>query len=763
VLGFFVFADSRIIAVIMKRIALVALILIVTMLLGCSPTLPLTQQAAPPVEAETPASNTTAPTTSNVTPPSPTTTPILPTPPTQTQTKSLPVPDAFQKGMNFGDWKPFDFPTSGLYPPAATSQSLRNLANTGTNWIALIVKGGQETIQSTNIFYKPPATATDSELTYVIETAHALGMKVMLKPLVHLSRDPTHYHGQVGTNFTEEQWQAWFASYQQFIIHYATLARDAGADMFSIGEEMYSTIYREADWRSVAQAVRQVYKGPILYEATVNENPALSEEMMIKWWDAVDYIGVRGYFPLTRKNNPTVEELKTAWTEQHYLFRLEYLSQQFQKTIIISEIGYQSSDGTNTEPGNFKKFATAPLDLQEQADCYQAALEVLWGKPWLKGIFWWQWSATSAPWLESPRGKPAEEVLKKFYLSQAAPILITPATLTPTRPLPPLDAFMKGIHFCDWNPSGNKAYHLYGPGTEISLKDLADTGANWISLLVNGSQDTPASTAIFRDPPRTATDSELLRMVKLAHSLGMRVVLLPALYNMTPEPSKGWWEIGTAFASETQWQEWFASYREFINHYASFAQESGVDMLYVGSELAGTTHREEDWRRVVKEVRERYKGPIGYDSVFWPRTSPEYRRIKWWDAVDYVSTDAWYSLTNKNDPTVAELKEGWIRTGFLTDLENLSRQLNKPVIISEIGYPSFDGTNIRPLDWKNTKNAPTDLQEQADCYQAAFEMLWGKPWLKGIFWWQWTATWVSLDSPQGKPAEEVLKKFYLLR
>jgi hypothetical protein len=56
------------------------------------------------------------------------------------------------------------------------------------------------------------------------------------------------------------------------------------------------------------------------------------------------------------------------------------------------------------------------IDLQEQADCYQAVLEVLWGKPWLKGIFWWQWNAISTQWPVDPHGKPAEEVLKKYYL-----------------------------------------------------------------------------------------------------------------------------------------------------------------------------------------------------------------------------------------------------------------------------------------------------------------------------------------------------------
>ncbi|MBI2287656.1 MAG: hypothetical protein HYU83_01490 [Chloroflexi bacterium] len=309
---------------------------------------------------------------------------------------------------------------------------MKNLAATGTNWISLMFEVWQETIASTEVARNQFATASDSALRRMIDLAHSLGMRVMLNPVVMLSQDPTHGHVQIGTAFTtEEQWQAWFASYRQIIIYYATLSQDAGADIFYIGNELRGTVHREADWRSIAQEVRQVYKGPIIYEATTLLNASLSslgEDLQITWWDAVDYIGVLGYFPLTQSNNPTVEELKSAWVANGYLSRLESLSQKFQRPIIISEIGYLSADGTSTGSVPFSKFAQAQIDQQEQADCYQAALEVLWGKPWLAGIFWFQWfvnpnepTPIGKDRNESPQGKLAEEVLRKFYLTEGKP------------------------------------------------------------------------------------------------------------------------------------------------------------------------------------------------------------------------------------------------------------------------------------------------------------------------------------------------------
>ena len=369
-------------------------------------------------------------------------------------------------------------------------------------------------------------------------------------------------------------------------------------------------------------------------------------------------------------------------------------------------------------------------------------------------------------------------------------------TPTQTRPLPSLDAFMKGIVFADWLPFDASQPKLgfdtppsppkpglsipppprrlpYTPSeTDSSLKDLATTGANWIQLIVNVGQETIASTTIFSNRPRTATDTELQHVIDFAHSLGMRVLLRPQV-SLSNDPEHWYGLIGTAFTSEAQWQEWFTSYRGFINHYAAFAQEAGVDMLSLGEEMGGVTHREDDWRRIVQEVRQRFKGPITYCSMGGlgmldaPFPYNENKLIKWWDAVDYIGVNVYYPLTDKNDPTVAEIKAAWTEKGYIAHLESLSSRFNKPIIFTEFGYPSIDGANKQPAGPAGYLTGKTiDLQEQADCYQAALEVLWDRPWLKGIFWFQW---WVTQTcgpndvtmTPCGKPAEEVVKKYYL--
>jgi hypothetical protein len=328
--------------------------------------------------------------------------------------------------MTFGDWRAFNAARSGLYAAPGTDEALRNLATTGANWIALVVGCGQENAASTAIVCGAPRTATDAELRRVVDLAHSLGIRVLLKPQLDFSAEPdqTRFRGHIGSSFTTaEQWQAWFTSYRAFITRYAAFARAADVDMLSIGVELGGTTDREEEWRAIVREVRRAFSEPITYSSlsSTGAPPPHGEEKRIAWWDAVDYIGVDAYYPLTNKNDPTVAEMKEAWTSRGYLALLEELSRKFAKPLIFTEFGYRSVDGANRSPGAY--LTKSPVDVQEQADAYQAALEVLWGRPWLAGIFWWQWFAdprVGGPANDdfTPFGKPAEQTLRTFYLQK---------------------------------------------------------------------------------------------------------------------------------------------------------------------------------------------------------------------------------------------------------------------------------------------------------------------------------------------------------
>ncbi|MEW5958929.1 MAG: hypothetical protein AB1801_14450, partial [Chloroflexota bacterium] len=309
-----------------------------------------------------------------------------------------------QKGITYtSNW-------SGGYSHPDSALALPHVKATGANWISLIVTRYQDDISSTTI-YATPGTETDTGLIDAITQAHNLGLKVMLKPHLDLANDPTHWRAEIGQGFTEAQWAAWFASYQAFITHYAHLAQDHAVDQFCIGVELSTPQSRDSNWRTVIASVRSHYSGPITYAANWDATD-------LTWWDAVDYIGVDAYYyPLTNKKDPTVAELKLAW--QPYVTSLAALASTWNKSILFTEIGYHSQDGIDQCPyWCWQPYGT--IDLQEQADHYQALFEAVYNQPWFAGIFWFVWYPSpfdggSCDSSFSPHDKPAEDVLRTWY------------------------------------------------------------------------------------------------------------------------------------------------------------------------------------------------------------------------------------------------------------------------------------------------------------------------------------------------------------
>lgn len=68
----------------------------------------------------------------------------------------------------------------------------------------------------------------------------------------------------------------------------------------------------------------------------------------VNFWDALDYIAVSAYFPLSNHINPTIDEVKSAWTP--IMQTLSDTANKFNKKVIFAEIGYASFDNAPIAP-----------------------------------------------------------------------------------------------------------------------------------------------------------------------------------------------------------------------------------------------------------------------------------------------------------------------------------------------------------------------------------------------------------------------------
>ncbi len=309
-----------------------------------------------------------------------------------------------QQGMSFTSWQAQELLSSD------SDLALAEIHATGANWISLIVTQYQENIYSRAI--APTAkTPTDEALAHAISTAHDLGMKVMLKPHVDLSNDPAHWRADIGKTFSLSDWSEWFDSYRSMIQHYARFAQEYQVDQFSVGTELEQASPHAYEWRKVIANVRELYDGSLTYSANHS-----GEEFRLSWWDALDYIGIDAYYPLSVRGNPNRVELEFAW--QQFMIALRGLYSTWHKPILFTEIGYRSQHGTTTRPYDWK--LTGGLDLQEQADAYQAFFNQVYWQPWFAGSFFWAWdpapfSTGSCDTAYTPFDKPAEDVLRAGY------------------------------------------------------------------------------------------------------------------------------------------------------------------------------------------------------------------------------------------------------------------------------------------------------------------------------------------------------------
>jgi hypothetical protein len=304
--------------------------------------------------------------------------------------------DAVQQGINFVGW------STDAYTGTAANNSLRALASTGANWVAVVVEQYQTSADSTSIF-PTSSTVSNASISSIVAQAHALHLNVTLRPLIDTLSGA--YRGTIGASFTPSQWATWFASYQTYILNYAALAQRLGVQQLVIGTELEEASTHASEWLSLIKKIRRVYGGSLTYAANFG-----SEVESISWWGALNDIGVDAYYSL----NPTEPDF--GWST--YLTQLSALSRRFDnKPILFTEVGYTSMANTASEPWNYT--VNSPLSLTAQSDAYQATFQAVASEPWLAGMYWWAWSPqipngpTDSGY--SPQNKPAEQVLTSWY------------------------------------------------------------------------------------------------------------------------------------------------------------------------------------------------------------------------------------------------------------------------------------------------------------------------------------------------------------
>lgn len=315
--------------------------------------------------------------------------------------------------------------TGDRYCPSAALDSsrcfatLQHVRSSGASWTALVSTWYQTNTAASAVFALPSAlrfsspvpgywnytllSETRAAVTRAIRRARSLGLRVLLKPHI----DVVHDEGGVWRGAVLAQSAQWWESYQRMLLLWARVAQREHVDMLSVGCELVAASQQEQRWRLLIAQIRAVYKGLLTYSANWAQAPFPGEVTLIRFWDALDYIGCDEYAPIP---GTSLQEAEAAW--QPYIDQLHALHRQYNKPVIFTELGYCTSDPCGPHG------AATPAGIAAQAVRYEAALRVmLHNRSWLKGVFFWNWRTENArpPPCMDIRWSEAEQVMRRYF------------------------------------------------------------------------------------------------------------------------------------------------------------------------------------------------------------------------------------------------------------------------------------------------------------------------------------------------------------
>ncbi len=293
--------------------------------------------------------------------------------------------------------------------------------------------------------------------------------------------------------------------------------------------------------------------------------------------------------------------------------------------------------------------------------------------------------------------------------------------------------------------------HSLVPEDFVPIKKI---NANWTAVIPYAFSRAEEPGVYFNHERQWRGERKegICEQIILARQNGFKVMLKPHVWVR----GQGWPGEFT-LTKEEDWETWESDYSRYVLHCAQIADSLDVELFSIGTEFRKVVlDRPEFWVRLIAEVRKVYSGKLTYASNW-----DNYHNVTFWPDLDYIGVDAYFPISDKEDATITDLINGWKVNA--EKLKNLAGTMNKPILFTEFGYQSVVGTAGNHWELSSEE---VDMNAQAEAYEALFQTFWGERWFAGGFFWKWHFRIESggLDdpnfTPQGKPAQDVIERWY---
>jgi hypothetical protein len=293
---------------------------------------------------------------------------------------------------------------------------------------------------------------------------------------------------------------------------------------------------------------------------------------------------------------------------------------------------------------------------------------------------------------------------------------------------------------------------------EVEL--MTKVNANYAAIMPFGFMQSLSSTEINFDHPRQwwGEKSEGTgETIKMCHEKGMKIMLKPQIWIGNGDFT-GFIEM----KSDEDWKKLEVNYSQFILNFAKVAEKEKVEIYCIGTELGKfVANQPEYWSKLIKQVRKVYSGKITYAENWDCFHKPSFLK-----ELDYVGVDAYFPLSDEQNPTIEEIRSGW--QTHITSMNKCYKETGKPILFTECGYRSVDFAASKPWEYDH-KDAGVNEELQVRLTEVMFE-LWDEEWLAGGFIWKWFPFHEKAGgpkdtqfTPQNKLAEKTISDFFKIK
>lgn len=215
------------------------------------------------------------------------------------------------------------------------------------------------------------------------------------------------------------------------------------------------------------------------------------------------------------------------------------------------------------------------------------------------------------------------------------------------------------------------------------------------------------------------TDEGLVETITLARSVGFKVMIKPQVWFRHSEYT------GSYVPPDSARVVFEKSFEEFVLHYAKIAQRTSVELYCIGTEWKKFIESNpEYWRQLIVRIKEVYKGKLTY-AANWD----EYKHVPFWRQLDYIGINAYFPLSDKDHPTIQQLKDDW--QPWTKEISKVANESSIPVLFTEYGYRSTLKNTNKP--WESYTKPGVSMSNQQMAYQALYEEFWDRKWFAGGF------------------------------